>query len=282
MPFFKIIRPFNCLFAVLTTLFGIFYLQCFAFNLHVLSALISVFLISAAGYTINDFFDHKIDKINKPERVLPSGQITLNQAKIFSFVLFCVGVFIAVCTLNKYCILIAIINSISLYFYAKNLKKQLFIGNMVVAWNACSTFIYGALITNNIQKVLPIIIFSFLYTIIREWVKTIEDCEGDKQENVKSIVVLYGMEMAKKVIYLPILLTISSVLFFSYYNYFTADLFFLFILLITFPLLIFMVVIKKAQTQQTFHKIQSYMKLDMLCIVIVFIINDIIKFRLIT
>jgi 4-hydroxybenzoate polyprenyltransferase len=47
------------------------------------------------GIVFNDVFDYKQDKINRPERVLPSGRISLRQAKIVGSQLFFIGVFSA-------------------------------------------------------------------------------------------------------------------------------------------------------------------------------------------
>lgn len=35
----------------------------------------------SGGNVINDYFDYKIDLINKPQRPIPSGRISLNNAK---------------------------------------------------------------------------------------------------------------------------------------------------------------------------------------------------------
>ena len=36
-------------------------------------AYIATVLIAAGGYTINDYYDYEIDKINRPDRIIPSG-----------------------------------------------------------------------------------------------------------------------------------------------------------------------------------------------------------------
>ena len=65
------------------------------FTLEVLMAAVVVFLVTGAGNSINDYFDHKIDAINKPQRPIPSGRISLKGALIYSLFLFAVGVIIA-------------------------------------------------------------------------------------------------------------------------------------------------------------------------------------------
>ncbi len=50
-----------------------------------------VFLVSGAGNTINDYFDIKIDSINRPERPIPSGRVKAKEAFYFSYLLFSLG-----------------------------------------------------------------------------------------------------------------------------------------------------------------------------------------------
>jgi len=54
-----------------------------------------VFLVSGAGNAINDYFDIKIDSINRPERPIPSGRVQLKEALYFSYLLFALGTLLA-------------------------------------------------------------------------------------------------------------------------------------------------------------------------------------------
>lgn len=281
--FLKIIRPLNCFFALLTTLFGVWYLRSFhnpeTMFLAFLAG-VSTFCIAAAGYTINDFYDYEIDKINQPFRPLPKGDLSLSIAKNYSLILFVLGIILAFFTNNIYCISIALFNSLSLYLYAAYFKKSFLTGNFIVTWNACSTFIYGALINNNLKNILPLVVFSFLYTIIREWVKIIEDYDGDFKEGVKSVAVILGKANTLKLIYIPSFLLSLSFFIFYYAKLISLDLFFLLNTLVTVPLFIFLYILNKSLHKYITEKIQKLMKLNMLSIVLIYIINDIIKVRL--
>ena len=54
----------------------------------------STVLIAAAGYIINDYYDVKIDYINKPDRVIIGRTITRRYAILFHVVLSVTGIFI--------------------------------------------------------------------------------------------------------------------------------------------------------------------------------------------
>ena len=57
----------------------------------ILCALI-VFFATGAGNTINDVFDVKIDEVNKPHRPIPSGRISVENARNYAFFLFAVAI----------------------------------------------------------------------------------------------------------------------------------------------------------------------------------------------
>ena len=48
-------------------------------------------LLNAANNTLNQIYDLEIDRINKPKRPLPVGDLTLRQAWIFTWIMFAIG-----------------------------------------------------------------------------------------------------------------------------------------------------------------------------------------------
>ena len=48
-------------------------------------------LLNAANNTLNQIYDIEIDRINKPKRPLPSGELTMRQAWIFTWIMFAIG-----------------------------------------------------------------------------------------------------------------------------------------------------------------------------------------------
>ena len=99
-PFITIMRPANPLFGSLTAIIGVlttnyFIISNFAlirwtilelFIVLIFTALTYIFM-AAAGNVVNDIYDLEVDKINRPDRPLPSGQITLRQAKVWTVIL---------------------------------------------------------------------------------------------------------------------------------------------------------------------------------------------------
>jgi len=76
--------------------------------------------------------------------------------------------------------LIALIYSALLVFYAANLKKQKWIGNIVVASATGITLVFGAAIAGITSIVIILAIAAFLANLAREIIKDAADLEADK------------------------------------------------------------------------------------------------------
>ncbi len=73
--YLEILRPFNALMGVIAVL--LVSIIGGNFTIYVPVACVIVFIFTGAGNAINDYVDHKIDAINKPDRPIPSGRISL-------------------------------------------------------------------------------------------------------------------------------------------------------------------------------------------------------------
>ncbi len=157
-----------------------------------------VFLVTGAGNGINDYYDIEIDRINKPERPIPSGRISKSKALYFSISLFAVGTMIAF-FINTICGAIALFNSLLLIFYAATLKRTALIGNLSVGYLTGSTFLFGGAVfyTNGgIEAVSVLFLLATLATVAREIVKDIEDIEGDRQDGASTLAISIGPQKA--------------------------------------------------------------------------------------
>ncbi|HRG11438.1 MAG TPA: UbiA family prenyltransferase, partial [Cyclobacteriaceae bacterium] len=92
---------------------------------------VSTAIIAAAGYIINDYYDIKIDLINKPDRVVIGKGITRRYALFFHTFLSVTGIALGF-LLGLRMAAIHVISAFLLWWYSNNLKRQPFIGNFVV------------------------------------------------------------------------------------------------------------------------------------------------------
>ena len=177
------------------------------------------FLISAHGMVINDIIDYEIDKINQPQRVLPSGQMSIRVAWIYGILLGVLGVGLAVLIdLNGWVSirlswLYALFHLILLDLYNWKIKKTGFLGNLVVSYSIFALFFYSDFFLDFKFDGLPLGmgILAFFQNLAREITKGIMDVKGDKAHGVKTIAVLFGEKNAGIIAGLLIILSLGTI-----------------------------------------------------------------------
>lgn len=194
--FLEIIRPKNAVMGVI----AVFIVQIVVafFTYQILIAALVVFLIMGAGNTVNDYFDCKIDAVNKPERPIPSGRMSRNTAALYAVLLFMVGVVLA-CYIGPVTGIIAVLSSLLLLFYAYKLKKMSLIGNMSIALLTALCFIFAGVVVGNISIAAILGFYAFLMTMAREMVKDMEDVEGDKVEGATTFPIIHGKQLTARI-----------------------------------------------------------------------------------
>lgn len=287
--FFRLIRWKNLVILTTTLLFikygfiNIFTDEFTLNHLFFFFYLLSVLFIAAAGYVINDIYDIETDIINKPKKVYVSTYFSINQAYTIYFILNITGVilgFIIVNYLQKPIFSgIYILGSFLLYYYSTTLKRIPFIGNFVVAFFISLTLVFlaffdlilfeseGSLSVNLLlfNIIVDFAIFSFMLHLIREIVKDVEDIDGDKQLNMKTLPIYIGLEKTKIIILLLLfILTVLVVYFMSSYltNYIVVYGYLSVTLII--PLFYIFYLVLKAKEHSSFAKISSVIKICMI------------------
>jgi geranylgeranylglycerol-phosphate geranylgeranyltransferase len=191
--YFTITRPMNAVAAGLATIVA--YLIATSTVIPAVLLLFTVVtLVTAAGNVINDYFDVEIDRVNCPDRPIPSGQISLPAARAYAVTLFLAGILISLFT-NELCIAIAILNSFLLIGYAARLKRTPLFGNICVSYLAASMFLFGGALGGlpGLSQVMPFAIMTFFAMLARELVKDAEDVEGDRASGAVTIPIRYGI-----------------------------------------------------------------------------------------
>jgi geranylgeranylglycerol-phosphate geranylgeranyltransferase len=192
----RILRPVNALVAGLAAVLA-YFIASGTLIPETLALVVIVFLITAGGNTINDYFDIAIDRINRPDRPIPSGEMDQFQAGFLAVALFSCGILLSVFT-NPLCFTIAVFNALLLYLYAARLKRMIFIGNMAVAYLSSSIFLFGGAFygIGGIEKVAAIALMTFFAMLSRELLKAAEDVEGDAASGAITVPVEYGIRVA--------------------------------------------------------------------------------------
>ncbi len=250
VPYIKIVRPLNFLITFLSVIGGgiIATRQTSGLSFGVLIiAGLSAALIGSGGNVINDYFDLEIDKVNRPERAIPSGAISERSALIYSFVLLFSGIFSAG-SISLALLSIAIFTSFLLFLYSFRLKQLPLVGNITIAFLTGLVFIYAAIAAGNWAGGIVPFVFAFEINLIREILKDIEDIEGDRSNGLKTLPVSKGKHFSEKIIYiLTLILIFTTPIPFFIFEYNTVYLL-LIILLVDVPLVYFL---KSLQNEKT-------------------------------
>jgi geranylgeranylglycerol-phosphate geranylgeranyltransferase len=170
-----------------------------------------VALITAAGNTINDFFDAEIDAINRPDRPIPSGAVSRGAARGFAVTLFLAGIIVSFFT-NPLCIGIAIFNTLLLIAYAAKLKSTPLIGNIVVAYLSASIFLFGGALNglDGLVRIIPIAAITFFAMLSRELLKDAEDVEGDRAGGADTVPIRIGIKKTSEFALIATVLAVAA------------------------------------------------------------------------
>ncbi len=209
----QILRPLNGLGAAIGVLIGAiasgFLLNIGPNLFNVLICFLAAFLTASAGHALNDWKDVEIDKINCPERAIPSGRISRNTALILTVVLFIVGDLIIFITFNIQAIMIILIGTVFIAAYSLKFKKLGFIGNITIGMLTSFCLLLGGAALNKIEFSIWAALLAFVMNIGREITKGVDDYVGDKEEGVKTLAVLFGR---RKGSYLAVLFFIATII----------------------------------------------------------------------
>ncbi len=176
-----------------------------------LLVLASVF-ISAAGYIINDYFDVQIDAINKPKKLIIGKKFKRRWAIVAHLGLSLAGLllsfYVSIVTRSLWIGIGNFACIILLWVYSVSLKRSLLLGNIAIAiltaWVIIVIYFFvekAGFEISGIHKLFKFTLlysaFAFIVTIIREVIKDIEDMDGDREYNSKTLPIAWGVPVAK-------------------------------------------------------------------------------------
>jgi geranylgeranylglycerol-phosphate geranylgeranyltransferase len=225
-------------------------------------AAIAASLTAAAGNIINDYFDAESDKINHPERPIPSGKISKKNALILYFVFAVLSIVVSI-KISQTAFNIVVLSNILLFLYSYSLKKKILVGNFIVAFLTGFTLIFGGLAAGNAKAAIIPAVFAFLINFIRELVKDMQDIEGDTASGTKTYPAVYGIKSTKNIILLFSLLLIAATFYPYLLNLYDIK-YFIFVMAVVNPLLVYSVrMLYKDDLPKSLNKLSIILKLNM-------------------
>lgn len=234
-------------------------------------------LVCAAGNLFNDITDIEIDRVNHPQRPLPSGDITVSAAAIAVLLLVIVSQAISLIVSGVLAIATAISLAL-LALYNIRLKKLPLVGNTTVALLGAFPLALGALLVNpeslsDFPGPIVAVGFAFLIHLTREILKDLVDWRGDNLASYKTLPSYLKPRFV--ILLVAILMTLLAVLvlisanldwYNQYYTYTAA-------ILVALPLLLLAVFIASRQDIDRHRVAASVLKLVMVAGMIAFLVG---------
>lgn len=209
-------------------------------NLVLALLVVSVVLIAAGGYVINDYFDVKIDRINRPDDLVVSNTISKERAMLLFQILTAVGVLMGLglsIYLRSWLLsMIYVLIPGILWFYSSSYKRQLILGNIVVALIMAllpmmvvfANVAQMSLKYGDVVQYSPVIsdlylwiggfsLFAFLCTWIREIVKDMQDQVGDREYECHTLPICIGDVWTKVIVTILTLVVMTLLIWINYF-----------------------------------------------------------------
>ena len=181
---------------------------------------LSTMCTAAAGYAINDYFDVKTDKINRPDKVVVDKYISRRKTMLSHIVLCAAGIllggYVTWAAGIPELVMVYILVSGILWLYSTIYKRQFLIGNVIVAlFSALVPMLvlldippiyetYGQFLMDKAANlnfavfwILGVAVFSFLITLSCEIIKDAKDFEGDIAYGCRSLPLVLGDQCTK-------------------------------------------------------------------------------------
>ena len=253
--------------------------------------IISVVCVAAGGYVINDYFDVKIDRINRPDDIVVTRVISREGAMSWFYVLTAIGIVagLAVAWWAKSWNLLFIYVVIPglLWFYSSSYKRMLLVGNLIVAFVSALVPLLVAIVNADYLRALyhealaytPIVgqlyvwlggfsLFCFLLTLAREIVKDMEDIEGDREMECRTMPIVCSEKVSKAVVSTIVLIIMALICYLAWFvmpfpiEWSTLTCRFIIFGLMV-PMLCVLVLLWAAHSKRELHTAQQVIKLVM-------------------
>lgn len=160
----------------------------------------SMALLGSAGFALNDYFDRESDAIIKPERPIPSGELSPRTALVTAGFLFTAALILAY-MINRVSLLLVAVDALLLAIYSVYIKRWSGLAaNMLVGLLTGTAFLYGeaagfGTVTAASASMFPICFGTIGGNILRD----ILSMDGDSKVNYPTLPLKYGVDTAVKV-----------------------------------------------------------------------------------
>jgi 4-hydroxybenzoate polyprenyltransferase len=249
---------------------------------------VTTVLLCVGGYLINDYFDVRIDSVNRSDRNRVGKEINGKTIIVFHIVLnglaILTGFYLAYRLRSLNFGLIFPLISVLLWLYSVSFKRKLIWGNLVVAALSAMVvfivyyfeFLHLRLEPAGFSSVVPDFretsgyfiaygLFAFLVTLFREIIKDMEDIPGDATYECRTLPIVIGVKRTTYIVTLLVGVTILLLGFgqWTFYNRGLMPVFWYFLGVVQVPLALLVYKLYRAKNREDYHFISNLCKLIM-------------------
>lgn len=193
---------------------------------------LTTILMAVGGYVINDYFDVKIDSINRPDKQVVNRIISARGAIKLHILLNGVAILLGFYLAYRiraisFGLIFPFISGL-LWIYSAKYKRMLLWGNFIVASMTAIVILIvwlfeffwlrmnGGLFISVIGDIrwvtkmfLGYAMFAFLLSMVREIIKDMEDAEGDASYGCKTLPLVAGMQKTRYIVAALVIITMA-------------------------------------------------------------------------
>jgi geranylgeranylglycerol-phosphate geranylgeranyltransferase len=148
--------------------------------------------VSGSANISNDYFDRDVDRVNRPDRPLPSGRISVAELRVLFAVFAAAGLAAAALLGPAVLAMAAAVWAVAL-LYNIRLKEIGLVGNLAVAFCVSMTVVIGGAASGAVNGlVLTFAALAFLFDLGEEIASDAMDVEGDSLRSGRSIAARRG------------------------------------------------------------------------------------------
>jgi len=169
--------------------------------------IVSIVSVAAGGYAINDYFDLRSDRKNKPEKIVVGKHIKKRWAIIihwsFSLLALSLSAYLSYCLHSWLYLTVHLLAILLLWYYSTIVKRVLVLPNVIISFLIATLPLLVIHVMHDLflpitHKTLLMFmsLFMFILNMAREIVKDVQDVEGDALRAIKTVPLVFGRRNA--------------------------------------------------------------------------------------
>lgn len=194
----RLLRPTNSVPAVGLLLVGAFLAGRWPWPGATWWAALAMWAVTSFGYVTNDLHDIDVDRVNKPDRPLPSGRVNINAARGAAALLAVIAL-VAAARVGWMGVAAAGAVLGLLVIYNVKLKGTVLWGNALIACLSSAALLAGGYTVGRMRPLLGPAMLVGIFIFSREVLKTIEDVEGDRLAGCVTVATAWGPRRASQI-----------------------------------------------------------------------------------